>query len=554
MRKIVLIIFVLAVGVLTAFQVSAGEDLWDWVWSDSVGWVRFKYDDTNAHYKLVDGNTAEYVLNNTGGWQYDAYRVTDPPLGAAGNITSVNIRARFKGDIDLGLRLNGIESDIGTNIYVNIAGGWAWANGGGGQSFISLRPGGGIWTWNDIENLQVVVGLKKDGAIQAQAYLVEIVVNGTTLPMNNTGDYTNISDSIPAGVPASRFGYLVEVNRTTGVLSGYAWSENIGWISFEPTSVSGCPTAPCQAYIDFPTAKVYGWARACSVFSSGCSGALTSNRGNWDGWIRFNGALYSAQLNDTPNPSEFFNWAWGDNYVIGWLSLNRINTGGPIDYKVKTNLKLNAPPVAAFNCNPVSCQVYMGQILVLDNVSSDPDGNNQIDLCQWYWDDLTDAAGYSLFQSCVPPPSPYLCDATFGSTRGRWNVKLRVEDSKGAFDEEIKEVRVLRDIVASFQCSLDGSTWSACSTISPVEGDIVYLKDTSDASEISFGTSSVINSWTWLVNGSNVGTASKIQANAEVPSMTIKLTVRDSNNHQAEVTQTLLGIMPLPTWKEIAPF
>lgn len=56
-----------------------------------------------------------------------------------------------------------------------------------------------------------------------------------------------------------------ETNRATngtGDFSGYAWSDNIGWITFNEADLAGCPEAPCKAEIDWATGQVTGWARA----------------------------------------------------------------------------------------------------------------------------------------------------------------------------------------------------------------------------------------------------------------------------------------------------
>jgi len=52
-----------------------------------------------------------------------------------------------------------------------------------------------------------------------------------------------------------------------GTLTGYAWSENVGWISFEPADVNGCNNcsgAACQAKVDTAAAsgnrEITGWA------------------------------------------------------------------------------------------------------------------------------------------------------------------------------------------------------------------------------------------------------------------------------------------------------
>src|SRR4030043_165646 len=44
--------------------------------------------------------------------------------------------------------------------------------------------------------------------------------------------------------PRCTIDYGVNINPTTGVFSGYAWSENIGWIRFNE---SYCPGNSCQA-------------------------------------------------------------------------------------------------------------------------------------------------------------------------------------------------------------------------------------------------------------------------------------------------------------------
>ncbi|MCX6760598.1 MAG: hypothetical protein NTZ84_00620 [Candidatus Nealsonbacteria bacterium] len=125
------------------------------------------------------------------------------------------------------------------------------------------------------------------------------------------------------------YGVNIDLNLGNGLLSGYAWSENIGWITFNDSQLGGCPAGPCEARFSSATNELSGWARACSVFSNGCSGALNLNRGSWDGWIRFKGNNYGVALDSISR--EFKNWAWGGHdagpstAVIGWLSFNSKN-------------------------------------------------------------------------------------------------------------------------------------------------------------------------------------------------------------------------------------
>jgi hypothetical protein len=79
--------------------------------------------------------------------------------------------------------------------------------------------------------------------------------------------------------------YGVIIDPSTGDFSGHAWSENIGWISFNSADLAGCPSGTCKARLDTtPTGSVCdgtgvicGWARALSY------------GGGWDGWIRLRG-------------------------------------------------------------------------------------------------------------------------------------------------------------------------------------------------------------------------------------------------------------------------
>lgn len=116
--------------------------------------------------------------------------------------------------------------------------------------------------------------------------------------------------------------YGVSVSPTTGLFSGFAWSENIGWIDFAPTGPY--PTAPnYSACLDFQgngqdcddlpgNNKVGGWARALA------------NDASWDGWIKLNGSNYGVDYNK--QTGELSGYAWG-NEVIGWINFSGINYG-----------------------------------------------------------------------------------------------------------------------------------------------------------------------------------------------------------------------------------
>src|SRR3989344_1840935 len=120
--------------------------------------------------------------------------------------------------------------------------------------------------------------------------------------------------------------YGVTINSTNGNFSGYAWSENIGWINFAPAGPY--PASPnYYSCLDLPGAgqachgignyNVGGWARALSY------------GGGWDGWIKLRGTTYGVSIDN--GTGDFSGYAWSDA-VIGWIKFAGTN------YKVKSTL------------------------------------------------------------------------------------------------------------------------------------------------------------------------------------------------------------------------
>jgi len=151
--------------------------------------------------------------------------------------------------------------------------------------------------------------------------------------------------------------YGVGINDTTGVFLGYAWSENIGWIKFDPAG-----PYPSQkkngAEVNLDTGEISGWARACAgAENPDCTGGTNPESGGWDGWLKMKnhpsdtGADYGVSIDQ--DTGEFHGWAWGFD-VVGWVSFNCQEGGSSgenicsqSNYKVTTDPALfNAPPQA----------------------------------------------------------------------------------------------------------------------------------------------------------------------------------------------------------------
>jgi len=334
--------------------------------------------------------------------------------------------------------------------------------------------------------------------------------------------------------------YGVNINPSTRILSGYAWSENIGWITFNESELAGCPTSPCQAKLDVSTKQISGWARALAY------------GGGWDGWIRLRDTSYGVWIDTSKSPAEFRNWAWSD-MNIGWTSFNCQDRSicPTSNYKVTTTFSFNQPPVANFSCSPANCTVYTGQVLTLNNSSSDPDNN----LVRSEWDIL--GWGSSPDLTCCASgcnSTNILCNYTVQSLilgNGTFNANLTVKDALNATGTLTKAFNIKQDAVADFVCSLDNSTWASCHNFQARTNQIVYFLDQSSPSE-----GAVITSWAWNFQNATPSVAyiSNPQSSFNSSGIkTVSLTIGDSASRSASKSYNLRIGMLLPEWEEIIP-
>lgn len=152
--------------------------------------------------------------------------------------------------------------------------------------------------------------------------LLNNTVQAATTPVTGYAWSSNIgwisfssSNAGPGATPV----YGVNVDTTTGVMSGYAWSSNVGWVSFNAADVSACGTTFCTPKINMTTGAVTGWIRVVSGIG---------RTDGWDGWIELSGTGHiSPDVSGTKgvtlatSTGAIKGYAWGGN-VIGWVLFN----------------------------------------------------------------------------------------------------------------------------------------------------------------------------------------------------------------------------------------
>lgn len=125
---------------------------------------------------------------------------------------------------------------------------------------------------------------------------------------------------------SSNIGWVSFSNGTVMIddsnnLNGYAWSSNIGWVKFG--GLSGFPDSSLgtNATID-SNGNLVGWARVVSVMNP-LTFKTIDNRGGYDGWISLNSNGGSPAYGVKLNGNNFSGFAWGGD-VMAYLNWDNV--------------------------------------------------------------------------------------------------------------------------------------------------------------------------------------------------------------------------------------
>jgi len=167
----------------------------------------------------------------------------------------------------------------------------------------------------------VVLGaslLNSQSAVAQSALSDNAVLNGYAWS-SNIGWIKLSSDTSDS----SSFGVSIK----DGVLDGYGWSPNVGWIQFG-SGLLGPSGAGVSGGARFVNNALVGWARFCTVFASGCSGALRPNEqnGGWDGWLLLGGGSLPGGGVKLGADNKLSGYAWGGEN-LGWVDFSGVTIG-----------------------------------------------------------------------------------------------------------------------------------------------------------------------------------------------------------------------------------
>jgi hypothetical protein len=217
----------------------------------------------------------------------------------------------------------------------------------------------------------------------------------------------------------------VRASGTTGIFEGYAWSSNIGWISFNSADIvaAGCSSSASDVATikDFKTGEIAGWAVAL---------AGSGRTDGWDGCIKLAGTNHlslntaTALVNGTryniggvrydPASGTIKGFAWGGN-VVGWVNFDTSSVINTETVKCKDCVKIQ-PIAFSATCTTSSSVSGVAPLSVTFTANPNPSSGSY----SYSW--------YPIGQNSIAPGNTSTISFTY-STPGTYNPIVLVADT-----------------------------------------------------------------------------------------------------------------------------
>lgn len=405
-----LLALVCAVGA-HATVTRAAYDLSGWAWSSNTGWLSFSSANTGAGGP-ISGLVAKYTFNNataadSGGSGYNGTLYGNPAFtpGIAGAqalvldgvddyvlttftsaLTDFTVCTWFKDDgVVNGHNERILDKNYSSGMWLgrnaNIPNSW-----GGGvresgapygifitlsdnawHQLCSVRSGTTHYIYGDgasvstsntvssaaISTTALAIGASYAGSSRSGSQVDDVVIYNRALTVSEIQQLYQQNVGSSYGVQAA-----TSTSQAVALFSGYAWSPNVGWVSFNASDVTGCPTGEaqydkpsaqggvganlppsvsniCTPRVDLFAGKVSGWARILSMVAEDST----------SGWLHLSGTNHpsgSGGITYNPSSGAFSGYAWEPS-AIGWTNFNA-SAGGTGVVLCVTGTS-NCPPV-----------------------------------------------------------------------------------------------------------------------------------------------------------------------------------------------------------------
>ncbi|MDD5738718.1 MAG: hypothetical protein PHY72_02200 [Candidatus Pacebacteria bacterium] len=399
-----------------------------------------------------------------------------------------------------------------------------------------------------------------------------ISANSSNCDTNNDG----ISEGVPPACPVSgtvipNYGLNIADNGTTGIFSGYAWSEHVGWISFNQADLTGCPSGVCRAEVDKATGVVSGWAKF-----------LTTGD-----WLKLKGTNYGFVINK--GTGEFSGYAWGD-VTAGLVSASCQNNNrcASNNYKLTTTFVMNVKPIVVVDPSiPVVPPIPPGSSLpnpnpAIVNVCSNPaynfywnfgdaDGDTQskyqiqiVKTTNGSWVAGTEEVDTGIIDSSTQSKQILLAPSGLAYNR-TYKWRIMVWDSNGGASDWVYGVNFTTPIHAS---PTPNFTWTPLTIVKDQEIQFCSMQQAGvcfNNASVCYGASAPLCTganflWTFppgivFVTGSNTTANPKVKFSTTGSNQPITLQITDDlgPSGQCSIIKNINVILPLPKYQEVLP-
>lgn len=328
------------------------------------------------------------------------------------------------------------------------------------------------------------------------------------------------------------------------VLTGYAWSDNIGWISFNSSDLIGCPSGTCNASL--VNNKIIGWAKQINDSETG--------------WIKLGPIdIAGTDYGVTVTGEDVTGYAWSD--VFGWLSFNCANNSecGVSNYKVQYSspVILSNLQTSINYCSHGSFPLANDGLAVILSWSYSSES-----LQDSYTIEISPNSNFAsnVFRSTIYSASTaYAVNLDGSSWNGEklsWSTlyhwRVKAENENGGQSSWVTSTIDL----TSRSHGAPLVTYSNSPEYILAGRPINFEAQDGGVASQTYNGSSPIYSWTFT--GADPGTSSVfdpvVTFSTYDGSASIKLRITDSAGYYCEVTEESIVDIFNPLWKDVSPF